>query len=313
MLKNLFCVPLLATLPILVDIMGCTSCSLSDCDTYRIRGPSRGGGIMNDSLFMFRSSALEEEYCMALGMGGASSRWVGDHKLVLADIRFKKIYWEKKIPSTDLISIQDSVLIFGSWKVDKIAFLKLGDENFQQAKQIELKFKEIKIEDEKQKKAFHARVRPWQNGLLLVNFKHYNYTSIFDNDYGLLDTAAGIIKPWKPFGEFEWLNGCSDARWSLAGGLCLKEIADTLGFVLLRNGTDTLAIRYMPSKLAIDGMDEEYRTLIFSGNSIISRGWIYLIDALGQVSEKPLDIWVEEMMSIFYNSSGERTNYNEKY
>jgi len=297
-------------------ICGCSLLDCSNCDIDRNLWTSWGGGIMNDSLFIATTSVEEEEYCMTFGMGGASSRWVGDYKLILADIRFKKVYWEKKIldnKGMNLISVQDSVLIFGSGNVDKIAFLKLGDETFQQAKQIELKFKEINIEDEKQKAPSSVRVRAWQNGLLLVNFKYYNSTSIFDNDYGLLDTVAGTLKPWKPSGEFEWLNDCSDAKWGLAGGLCLKEIADTLGFVLLRNGTDTLAIRYMPHKLATVGMDEKYKTLIFDGNSIIARGWIYLIDALGQVSEKPLDTWIKQMMSIFYNSSGEIIDYDEIY
>jgi len=81
----------------------------------------------------------------------------------------------------------------------------------------------------------------------------------------------------------------------------------------LRNGTDTLAIRYMPHQLAIVGMDRDYKPLIFEGNSIIARGWIYLMDTPGQVSEKPLDIWIESMMETFGNSDGEIIDYYENY
>jgi hypothetical protein len=261
---------------------------------------------MDDSLFISYTSDIEEEFCSSFGTSAGGNRRVGNYKLISADIRFKKIYWEKKISDNEggsmgIISIQDSVLIFGSNGVNKIAFLKLGDKNFQQVNQIDLKSKEIKIEYEKQKKPFIVRARPWQNGLMLVNFIYSKYT---DNDYGLLDTAAGTLKPWKP----EWLNECLDAKWSSIGGLCLKETADTVGFVLLRNGTDTLAIRYMPYKLSIDGIEEKYSALIFSGNSIISRGWIYLMDALGQVSEKPLDTWVSQI-GLFYGLQGKKTSY----
>jgi hypothetical protein len=81
------------------------------------------------------------------------------------------------------------------------------------------------------------KIRHWRNGLLLA------YHAWDANPYALLDTAAGTMKLWQPAGEFEWLNECVDAKWSSVGGLCLKEIPDTLGFVLLRNGVDTLAVR----------------------------------------------------------------------
>jgi len=247
---------------------------------------------------------------MALGSGTGGSRKIRDCKLILGDIRFKKIYWEKKIPDKEcdhinIISIQDSVLIFYIDDIGKIAFLKLGDKDFQQTKQIEVKTKAINIEDEswKKEKGIMVRIRPWQNGLMLVNSKEQR-----GNYYALLDTMAGTLESWKPSGEFEWLNECSDAKWSKTGGLCLKEMADTLGFVLLRNGVDTLAVRYMPHKLSIEGMEEEYNPLIFSGNSIISRGWIYLMDMLVQVSEKPLDIWVSQM-GVFGDLHGNETSY----
>jgi len=306
MLKKLLL--LLVALPILLKV---TSCS-SNCETKIIHWVDRGGGIINDSLFISNISVVEEEYCMPLGMGGRGSRKDGGCKLILGDIRFKKIYWEKKILGKEcnhvsINSIQDSILIFESDDVNKIAFLKLGDKDFQQTKQIEVKTKAIKIEDESWKKDFKVRIRPWQNGLMLMNSKklegkgHGNY-------YALLDTAANIMEPWEPSGEFEWLNECSDAKWSLVGGLCLKEMADTLGFVLLKNGIDTLAVRYMPHKLPIEGYERENRPLIFSGNSIISRGWIYLMSVSRQVSEKPLDVWVSQM-GVFGDLHGNETSY----
>jgi len=276
-------------------------------------GGGGGGGVMNDSLFISYTSVTEEEYCMVFGTGGASSHRVKDCKLILADMRFKKIYWEKKIPDRecghiDINSIQDSVLIFDvDDNISKIAFLKLGDKGFQQAKQIKLEIKEINIEDESWKKNFKIRVRPWQNGLMLVNTKELKGKGR-GNYYALLDTVAGTLESWEPYGEFEWLNECSDAKWSLVGGLCLKDMADTLGFVLLKNGVDTLAVRYMPSKLSIEGYEEENRPLIFSGNSIISRGWIYLMDIPGQVSEKPLDVWIQQM-GRFVDSHYHLTSY----
>jgi hypothetical protein len=95
----------------------------------------------------------------------------------------------------------------------------------------------------------------------------------------------------------------------------LKEIPDTLGFVLLRNGVDTLAVRYMPYNLSIseDGNGNIHRKLVFTGNSIISKGWIYLINGQGQVSENPLDTWVWSQMGYdFHNIHGEVIHYNKK-
>jgi len=127
--------------------------------------------------------------------------------------------------------------------------------------------------------------------------------------YALLDTTAGTFELWNPSGEFEWLNECANVMWSSIGGLCLKEIPDTLGFVLLKNGIDTLALRYMPYEVSIFELGlMNSRSPIFKGSSIISKGWIYLISEQGQVSEKPLDVWVYEM-GKFYDSYGNKVYY----
>jgi hypothetical protein len=303
--KKFLCLPLLVAVPVLLQTTGCSNC---DTGTYNNWGVD---GIMNDSMAISTTSYTEEETCTSLGASVSSSSKVKDCKLILEDIRSKKIYWEKKIPDRDcggmrLRSIQDSVLFFmGSIKgIDgRFAFLKLKDRDFQQASKIEMKIKEIRIYGEWYR-ALGMVFRPWQNGLVLVNSK---YIGGHGNYYALLDTAIGTLKPWNPSGEFEWLNECSDAKWSSAGGLCLKEIADTLGFVLLRNGVDTLAVRYMPRELSKYYKREE--PLTFNGNAIISRGWIYLINGQGQVSEKPLEIALA--FGNYYDLSGREAIYSD--
>jgi hypothetical protein len=290
---------------------------MNNCSTDRSYWASRGG-VMNDSMAILNTVVFEEEFCSAFGAGGETKYRFRECKLILADIRKKEIYGEIKISNKDcddnsmgLTSIQDSILIFigtgGS-----VVFLELGSVNFQQTKQVELKSKKMKFEGSEWKyKSLEAGFRPWQNGMMLLNSKYEISRDDYGNEYALLDTVSGIMKLWEPSGEFEWLNDCVDAKWSLAGGLCLKEILDTLGFVLLKNGVDTLAARYMPHELSVNTYFFERRPLVFSGNSIISKGWIYLIDDLGQVSEKPLDTWTSQM-GVFHNH-GRTTNYGIKY
>jgi hypothetical protein len=105
------------------------------------------------------------------------------------------------------------------------------------------------------------------------------------------------------------MNECIDVKWSSAGGLCLKEMPDTLGFVLLRNGADTLAVRHMPHEASISKFNDS--PLVFSGNSIISKGWIYLMSEQWQVSEKPLDVIVHRM-GEFYDLYGNKAYYSKR-
>jgi hypothetical protein len=197
--------------------------------------------------------------------------------------------------------------IYGNYitlKIDRVATLRLDDKNFQYS-QIILKFKKIDLVGEGWEKAYE-RIRPWKDGLILVNSR-YSDDIYGDNHYVLLDTTARIMKLWKPTGEFEWLNDCMDAKWSKTGGLCLKETADTLGFVLLRNGVDTLAVRYMPNS----DFPVCEKGLAFAGNSIMSNGWIYLINGQGQISENPLDMRVLYQNRYGFHLSNS-VDYNKK-
>jgi hypothetical protein len=167
----------------------------------------------------------------------------------------------------------------------------------------------MKFEGENWKyESFELRVRPWQSELVLVISRYMDSRGGYGNEYALLDTVTGSIKLWQPAGEFEWLNGCDDAKWSLVGGLCLKELPDTLGFVLLKNGVDALGLRYPPNKLP--SYFREKNPLTFNGNSVISGGWIYLISEHGEISEKPLDVWIN-YMGVFSTLSGKEIIYED--
>jgi len=67
----------------------------------------------------------------------------------------------------------------------------------------------------------------------------------------------------------------------------------------------------MPRKLSVGRYEEEHEWLIFSGNGIISRGWIYLMNGQLQISEKPLDVSVYSM-GKFYDSHGNEIDYRKK-
>jgi len=132
------------------------------------------------------------------------------------------------------------------------------------------------------------------------------------NNYALLDTVTGVMKLWEPSGESEWLNECADVKWNIIGGLCLKEMLDTLGFVLLKNGLDTLAVRYV-NKPLIDRKEIliPINNAIFSGNSIISNGWVYLMNNQGQVSENSLDFWVANLYTYYDLYGNVMADYNK--
>jgi len=287
-------------------ICGCTLLDCSDCDIDRNYRVAWGGGVMNDSMVMLNTYIHEEEFCSAFGAGGETTDHGTECKLILADIRFKKIYMEKILDCNLMLSsIQDSMLFFRSGG----NFAYLDFKSLKQAERIYLKNKKIEFEGENWKyESLVLRIRPWQNKLVLVNSRYKDSHGSYGNEYALLDTITGIMKLWQPSGEFEWLNECSDAKWSSIGGLCLKEMPDTLGFVLLKNGVDTLGLRYLPNKLPSYFREED--ALTFNGVGVISGGWIYLISDQWNISEKPLDVWIIDMGN-FSTLSGKRISYWE--
>jgi len=280
-----------------------------------------GGGIVTDSTAL----VLRYVYDFLEEVDGWQERYeTRENSLIYVDIRAENIYWKKNIiPREDSrlsnlkLDVIDSVLFFFKtdgrdyqttrigYRISQITYKSLKDETLQQSKQVELKYKQIELVGEGWRSQLYVRVRPWQNGLILANSRGSE-----NNNYALLDTVAGTMERWQPSGEYEWLNECMDVKWSSSiGGLCLKDIPDTLGFVLLKNGVDTLAVRYMPRELPVHHMTLDDTPLIFSGNSIFSKGWHYLMNEQGQVSDKPLDFW-SPGIGIFYGIDG---NSSVKY
>jgi hypothetical protein len=267
-----------------------------------------GGGVMDDTTVVLLGAHRESWYKEEIWFGGGDTDLrTPEINLFLADIRFEKVYWKKNI--TNLASLRDygpmrfdfidSVFFFyavkghrvpsdeGPWdrdvyKISAVSTVNIADGNFQQSNKIELKHKEIELQGEGWSSMTDARVRPWRDGSILANSFHYfHYNERSENNYALINYAIGTMELWKPSGEFEWLNDeCTDAKWDEAGWLCLKNIPNTSGFVLLRNGTDTLAVRHRGTS----------PYLRFNGNSIISSNWVYLINKQGQISENPLNV-----------------------
>jgi len=269
-----------------------------------------GGGIVNDSMALFLLRVTDTYDCYKFA-GACEFYEQRECYLTLADIRKDKIYMQKEIsPIQDCHNIKffmlDSILFFIkesnysnneiTYSIGEITSWKLKDDKIQQVKQVEPKFKKLELKGKGWKDPYDVRIRSWQNGLILANSRYGI------NRYALLDTVAGTMERWEPSGEFEWLNDCIDAKWSSAGGLCLKEIPDTTGFILLKNGIDTLAIRYIPYKANI--RDNPKESLIFSGNGIISRGWIYLMNGQVQVSEKSLNVLMGYRAGTYYDLYG---------
>ncbi|GBU24916.1 hypothetical protein R83H12_01552 [Fibrobacteria bacterium R8-3-H12] len=275
---------------------------------------SNWGGVISDTTAIILRSIIDRYVDEGtFGQNGGSTYRQREFSLNLVDIRFEKIYWKKDINifptegnySDVIVELIDSVLFLhagistGStseknYRIGRIAVVHI-DEKFHQSKKIELRIKDIELKGEGWKYGGNIKVRPWKDGLILAY-------SGDDNPYALLDTAAGTMELWQPNGEFEWLNECADYKWSQIGGLCLNGMPDTSGFVLLRNGIDTLAIRYA-NEPPVKNSWNIWNLLLFNGNIINSGGWIYSISQQGQVSEKPLDVWGRT--SVFTNSSGD--------
>jgi hypothetical protein len=244
-------------------------------------------------------------------------------------MRFEKIYWKKDIivlnknfshldfdiiDSTLFFYIKEGVSENYGYSITKIAVVHI-DEKFNQSEKIVVKYKKIELKSEGWEYAGGApMIRHWKSGLILANSRHIYWNGAISNSYALLDTAAGTMELWQPSGEFEWLNDeCADYKWSQAGWLCLKGIPDTTGFVLLRNGVDTLAVRHYYTSGG--------RFLpAFSGNSIISNNLAYLINKQGQVSENHLNVRVGygfdgtfyRFLGFFYDLNGDSlVDYNK--
>jgi hypothetical protein len=253
---------------------------------------------MSDSTALIIRCGTNYYFTDGLG-GGERYDETGCH-LLLVDIRFENIYWEKVlngfiqfpgvIPSG--FNVIDSTLFFyydecGSGLLEqkdcgikKIATVHM-DEKFLRSEKINIKYKKIELEGEGW--SLHdenfLKIRHWRNGSLLA------YHAWDANPYALLDTAAGTMELWQPSGEFEWLNGCTDYKWSQTDGLCVIRKPDDTDFVLLKNGVDTLAVRHAYN-------ENEWSLTAFNGNYVISGSRAYPINKQGQVSEKPLDVRV---------------------
>jgi hypothetical protein len=234
-----------------------------------------------------------------------------DVSLNLVDITREKIYWSRKVDVkskemgwswTDVQSLRDSVLLFHSLNVNinnrnlrSVSMWKLGESRYNSVG-IEWIGKEWESL-ERPRLSFH----PWQGNSILVNAKYRDKDSGHDvSDYVLVDVSAQIARPFETPG-FEWLEGCSDFRWGSTGVLCLKELPEEASFVLLKNGVESLAVRRVKPPLSI-GKDSKSEP-VFCGSSIISNGWMYLVDEQGQVSEEPLNVWVSYSSSRAYGSA----------
>jgi hypothetical protein len=303
-MAKLLCLPLLAAIQF--QITGCYGDEYEYMGThYEVLG---GGGLMSDTTAIISILVTDHyDYQGHFGAGGNTKVELREFSLNLVDIRFEKIYW-KKIIIADIshffygslyVDAIDSSLFFykidcitssyykKDCRIDRITVVSM-DEKFWQPGMIELKYKYMELRGEGWE--YHdvpPPIRPWKDGLLLTR------QAGKASPYALLDTVAGTMELWRPSGEFEWLNECRDYKWSRAGGLCLKEMPDTLGFVLLRNGVDTLAVRYKS--------DDNWPYLYFNGNSIVSGGFRYLISEQGQVSEEILNV---RGMGIFRDLDG---------
>ena len=279
--RKLLLLPLLA-----VTLQGCGGCA-NGYEYMRTYNEIRGVGIVSDTTVVFLEVVIELwEYEGAFGSGGGNEHRLRELNLNLADIRFEKIYWSKKITPADnyghlKFDIIDSTLFFYTksgvyeeknlYKIDRIAVVNM-DDKFHRSEKIELKYNEIGLKGYGWEDWDNQKVRPWKDGLILA------YRAGATSPYALLDTAVGTMELWQPSGEFEWLNECEDFKWSSVGGLCLKNMSDAPGFVLLKNGVDTLAVGHR-------GISPH-----FNGNSIVSATFVYLISGHGLIPEKPLDI-----------------------
>ncbi|MCL2282987.1 MAG: hypothetical protein FWC26_06690 [Fibromonadales bacterium] len=282
----------LAWLPLAVitlfHTIGCGPEYVYDYTSYDVYA----GGIVSDSTAILLEIVVDhysEERIFGMGIDGGGDSKLREINLKLVDIRIEKVYWSKDI--INILSTSnygplrfdaiDSVLLFysatgvfkeeSSYRIGRIAVVHM-DEKFRQAEKMTLENKEIALKGKGWEERMNERVRPWRDGLMLA------YRAGVTNPYALLDTAAGTMELWQPTGEFEWLNECVDAKWSEIGGLCLKNMPDVPGFVLLKNGIDTLAVGHRGT------------SPYFNGNSIVSSTFVYLISKQGLVLEEPLDV-----------------------
>jgi hypothetical protein len=281
-MKKMFKMKLFLVACLCVGIVGC---GLFDDDVIDSGVDVIPLGFVNDTTAIIFNRYWEqiEQHCGG-NFGRCDRTDYTGSEMQLADIRFDKVYWTKKIvPDNQGMIFIDSTLFFfnhtynfDNGYFNQIAVNKLGDKEFQQANKIELKLKNIELIGEGWKFSEKKIVRPWHSGLILANSTYYSDGSN-GKHYALINTVAGTFERFTPTDEYEWMNECEDVKWSSVGGLCLKRISDATGFVLLKNGMDTLAVRYDD--------EDKVNNLFFSGNGINLNGIVYLMDNQGQVSE----------------------------
>jgi hypothetical protein len=153
---KLLCLPLLAALFMLLQITGCYEYKheYTKQDILSV-------GIVSDTtaiLVIEVEDHYEEDRPMWFG-GMPPSKTYREYSIVLADMRFEKIYWKKNIPSEYLsgfwlltVDVIDSSLFFygvrgvdsRDYRINAIAVVSM-DEKFRQSGKIELRLKEIEL------------------------------------------------------------------------------------------------------------------------------------------------------------------------
>lgn len=158
-------------------IYGCSPEAKFDGTRYSLGG----GGILNDSMALFKIDVIDlYSYDEALGISrGGTEHRLRECNLALVDIRFEKIYWQKKISVENCdnltASMIDSVLFFSKEGVcknnggrchfiERIAVQKLQD-----MKRIEFKLEKIDLKGKGWEYYENAVIRPWRDGLILAN------------------------------------------------------------------------------------------------------------------------------------------------
>lgn len=251
----------------------------------------RGMGIINDTTALVIKE-VSDEY-----NAGDYTDFVG-YNFEMRDTRYSHVYSEhlyEDFGFAGVGQVSDSVFLFaGGSDNEDFLFWKIGDSlNSSMYK------KYTWLTGEKNITRLEMVVRRWKDNKLIIQSSYYGkeYNNV---NYIIMDTAALTLASVDS-SEYALLNAYDDFQMFGNELVFLQNLEDTCGFVLLKEGGDTLGAHIF------DGKCSSLR-LLYKGDYVAVLGddmlLIFSVGLDGKISDAPL--FYCSGVGEFYDSEGNR-------
>ena len=245
-----------------------------------------GMGIINDTTALVIKEVVDRYN------DGDYSDFVG-YNFEMRDTRSSSVYSEhlyENFSCYGVGQVSDSVFLFGKSDNESFLFWRVGDSlNNSMYK------KYTWLTEKKNITRLEMLVRRWKNNKLIIQTSYY-VKEYNDVDYIVMDTAALTLASVDS-SEYAQLNAYDDFQMFGNELVFLQRLKDSCGFVLLKEGGDTLAVH---------DCDDSYRdlSLHFQNDYIAVMDGYVSSDGINHVFSIGPDWKISDNALMYYDGSG---------